>query len=252
MAWTVNKLAKLSGVSVRTLHYYDEIGLLKPAFIGDNNYRYYKDEQLLMLQQILFYRELGFALDDIKAILSSERFDKIKALSTHRQNLQNDRQRINNLLTTIDNTIAYLKGEQHVKLEEIFDGFTTEKQQHYLDYLQKSGVGDAVMKECEQKVKHWGKNQWLDNKRQADELYAEFVKAINAGQTPDSPAIQTLTRRHYDLTCQFWTPNHDTYIALGEMYRSHPDFVAFYDNLHPDLLDFLNAAMQIFAKQHLS
>ena len=80
MAYTVNKLAKLSGVSVRTLHFYDEIGLLKPAYIGENNYRYYKDEELLVLQQILFYRKLNFSLNDIQRILSDKNFDKIKAL----------------------------------------------------------------------------------------------------------------------------------------------------------------------------
>src|SRR5580693_668450 len=88
MAFTVNKLAKLSGVSVRTLHFYDEIGLLKPAYYGDNNYRYYEEAQLLMLQQILFFRELGFQLNDIQRIIASPDFDKIKALESHRKILE--------------------------------------------------------------------------------------------------------------------------------------------------------------------
>ena len=76
MTYTVNQLAKLSGVSVRTLHFYDEIGLLKPAYYGENNYRYYEEEQLLILQQILFFREMGCPLNDIQRILSSNDFDK--------------------------------------------------------------------------------------------------------------------------------------------------------------------------------
>lgn len=78
MSYTVNKIAKLSGVSIRTLHYYDEIGLLKPAYYGENNYRYYEEKQLLLLQQILFYRELDFQLVDIQKVLSSDGFDKIE------------------------------------------------------------------------------------------------------------------------------------------------------------------------------
>src|SRR5579862_8482845 len=88
VAYTVNTLAKLSNVSVRTLHFYDEIGLLKPAYYGENNYRYYEEEQLLMLQQILFYKELGFALKDIQRILCSKEFDKIKALESHKDSLK--------------------------------------------------------------------------------------------------------------------------------------------------------------------
>ena len=85
MAYTVKNLAQLSGVSIRTLHFYDEIGLLKPAYCGDNNYRYYEEEQLLMLQQILFYRELGLQLNDIQRVLSSDSFDKIEALHYEKQ-----------------------------------------------------------------------------------------------------------------------------------------------------------------------
>lgn len=88
MTYTVNKLAKLSGVSVRTLHFYDEIGLLKPAYLGDNNYRYYEEEQLLMLQQILFFRELGLPLSDIQRIVNSNDFDKIDALKSHKHILE--------------------------------------------------------------------------------------------------------------------------------------------------------------------
>ena len=90
MAYTVTKLAKISGVSVRTLHWYDEVGLLKPAYYGSNGYRYYEEEQLLILQQILFFRELGFELKQIQKILGRSDFDKIAALSSHRKVLQKE------------------------------------------------------------------------------------------------------------------------------------------------------------------
>lgn len=91
MAYTVTKLAKISGVSVRTLHWYDRVGLLKPAYHGANGYRFYEEEQLLALQQILFFRELGFELKQIEKILKRSDFDRAKALSSHRQVLQKKR-----------------------------------------------------------------------------------------------------------------------------------------------------------------
>src|ERR1041384_358604 len=88
MAYTVKRVAAMSGVSVRTLHFYDETGLLKPAYIGTNGYRFYEEPQLLMLQQILFYRELGFELKQIRRILGRADFEKVAALQSHRKVLQ--------------------------------------------------------------------------------------------------------------------------------------------------------------------
>jgi DNA-binding transcriptional MerR regulator len=123
-SFTVKQLAALSGVSVRTLHFYDESGLLKPAFHGANGYRYYEEPQLLTLQQILFYRELGFELKRIKKILGRRDFEKIDALQSHRKVLQQNLARTGRLIDTIDKTIAHLKGTKHMKSEEIFAGFT--------------------------------------------------------------------------------------------------------------------------------
>src|SRR5215475_15306500 len=105
MAYTVKKLAEMSGVSVRTLHFYDEVGLLKPAYLGANGYRFYEEAQLLTLQQILFYRELGFELKQIKRILGQSDFDKVTALESHRKVLRRDLARTRKLIATIDKTI---------------------------------------------------------------------------------------------------------------------------------------------------
>src|ERR1700756_2841361 len=104
--YTVKQVAKLSGVSVRTLRFYDEISLLKPAFYGDNGYRYYEKEQLLILQQILFYRELGFELAMIQKIVASPEFDKVSALRSHRERLIKESERTKDLICTIDKTLA--------------------------------------------------------------------------------------------------------------------------------------------------
>src|SRR6202790_5438415 len=124
MAYTVKQVAAMSGVSVRTLHFYDETGLLKPAYHGANGYRFYEEPQLLTLQQILFYRELGFELKQIKRILGRADFEKVAALKSHREVLQKNLTRTRTLIETIDKTIQHLKGAKKMKSEEMFAGFS--------------------------------------------------------------------------------------------------------------------------------
>lgn len=124
MAYTVKQVASMSGVSVRTLHYYDEMGLLKPAYTKANRYRIYEEPQLLQLQQILFYRELGFELKRIKEVLSRRRFQKIAALKSHREVLEKSAARTRTLIDTIDRTINHLKGKKKMKSEALFMGFS--------------------------------------------------------------------------------------------------------------------------------
>jgi DNA-binding transcriptional MerR regulator len=124
MAYTVKQLAVMSGVTVRTLHFYDEMALLKPAYIKANGYRIYEEPQLLMLQQILFYRELGFELKRINEILGQQKFEKMDALKSHRRVLEKNVTRTRTLIETIDKTIRHLKGTKKMKSEELFIGFS--------------------------------------------------------------------------------------------------------------------------------
>jgi DNA-binding transcriptional MerR regulator/quercetin dioxygenase-like cupin family protein len=124
MAFTVKQVAAISGVSVRTLHFYDETGLLKPAYHGANGYRFYEEPQLLTLQQILFYRELGFELKQIKQILGRADFEKLAALQSHRQVLQEKLARMRTLIENIEKTIQHLKGTKKMKSKEMFEGFS--------------------------------------------------------------------------------------------------------------------------------
>lgn len=124
MAYSVKQLAVMSGVTVRTLHFYDEMALLKPAYTKANGYRVYEEPQLLMLQQILFYRELGFELKRINEILGQRKFEKIAALESHRRVLEKNVTRTRTLIETIDKTIRHLKGTKKMKSEELFIGFS--------------------------------------------------------------------------------------------------------------------------------
>ena len=120
--FTVKQLSKLAGVTPRTLHHYDEIGLLKPSRVGDNGYRYYGEESLLRLQQILFYRELDIPLEDIKKIMGRRDFDVLGALRSHKDALKKQVTRLNRLINTVDNTINHLKGNTIMSDKDILKG----------------------------------------------------------------------------------------------------------------------------------
>ncbi len=253
MNYTVKKLAQLSGVSTRTLRFYDEIGLLKPAFYGANQYRYYKEEQLLMLQQILFFRELGFPLNDIQRIMNSNEFDKIESLMAHKSILQSSLERTDTLIKTIDKTILHLRGTVIMRDIEMYEGFDPVKQREHEQYLINKGT--LTQKEIDaswSKVQHWKKQDWDTVKQEGDDLNKALVLALTHHLTPDSETVQDLIQRHYSWVKNFWTPNHDTYIGLGQMYLDHQDFREFYTNYHPDLVTFLVEAMNIFAEKNLS
>jgi DNA-binding transcriptional MerR regulator len=123
MAYTVKTLSELSGVTIRTLHFYEELGLLKPAYHGTNGYRYYEENELLQLQQILFFKELGFSLKQIQKVLGRSDFDQLAALHAHKKALSQEWEKIGQLIKTIDKTINHLQGKKKMKDQDIFDGF---------------------------------------------------------------------------------------------------------------------------------
>ena len=131
MAYTVKKLSELSGVTVRTLHFYEEAGLLKPAYYGSNGYRYYEEKELLQLQQILFFKELGFSIKQISKVLGRSDFNQLAALHSHRKALNLEREKIEKLIETIDGTIKHLKGKKKMKDREIFDALCFCPQQRH-------------------------------------------------------------------------------------------------------------------------
>lgn len=249
MAYTVNKLAKLSGVSVRTLHFYDEIGLLKPAYYGENNYRYYEEEQLLILQQILFYRELGFQLNDIQRIISSPDFDKVRALESHRKILKENLNQTQNLINTVDKTIAHLRGNMTMKDEELYYGFDSDKQRRYEEELVISGkVTESEMKKYRQQYESWTQEQKDQFIKEGGQVNIDLIKAINNKLLPSSDDVQEIIHRHYQWLGGTFTK--EKYLGFIEMYQT-PEFKKFYDTHDPRLLTFLVEAMKIYANNKL-
>lgn len=256
MRYTVNKLAKLSGVSPRTLRFYDNIGLLKPAFYGDNQYRYYEEEQLLMLQQILFFRELGFPLGDIQQILSSNDFDKIKSLKTHKSMLKASLERTETLIKTIDKTILHIEGKVTMHVEEFFDQIRLRDstiQKDYEKYLVGRGIiSQEEMDQSWEKIKHWDQSDWDTFKTEGNTFYKDMVEAILNELSPDSLEVQELVNKQYLLITPLWTFNKASYIKLAESYREDANFQNFCEIFHPKLLEFLVESMLVYAQHRLS
>jgi MerR family transcriptional regulator, thiopeptide resistance regulator len=217
--YTVSEVAKLSGVSIRALHHYDEIGLLKPADVGANGYRYYGREELLRLQQILFHRELGFPLDEIGKVLDAPDFDRVAALKAHRAKLEAQARRTRRLVRTIDETLAALQGATTMDDKAMYRGFDPERQAGYEAWLVERYGGDMQARIDASKVAIKGATQ-ADFDRmmaEADEIEAAMAQAMVDGLPAASEAVQAIVARHCAWVGGSWsgTPTKDAYIGLA-------------------------------------
>jgi len=253
MAYTVKKLAGLSGVSVRTLHFYDETGLLKPAYVGANGYRFYEKPQLLALQQILFFRELGFELKQIKKILARPDFDIAAALRSHRKVLQKDLSRTRKLIHTIDKTLDHLKGKQPMKDQEMFEGFDPAQQaRHEQALIDRLGDGArASIAQSKQRVKDWKKADWANAGGNFVAICQDLTRLMNQSLAADSTEVQKVVRRHFEWLKLFWTPNRESY-AVHALIIEESELSKAYETYHPQLPRFLAAAIRIFADKELA
>lgn len=253
MNYTINKLAAISGLTVRTLRFYDEIGLLKPAYIADNGYRYYQEKQLLLLQQILFFRELGFELKDIKKILKHSDFDRRNALTTHKKVLREKIDRMMELIKTIDNTIKHLEGKKTMDEKQMFHGFDTETQAGYELYLVER-FGDKVKEHIEQShknIKGWTVQEWNATSQEFAAICRDLTDLLEKKYTTDSERVQAVIKRHYDWITKFWTPNKESYVGLAQGYTA-AEWKKTFEVYHPELALYLSNAMCIFAERSLN
>jgi DNA-binding transcriptional MerR regulator len=241
--FTVKQLSRLAGVTPRTLHHYDQIGLLKPSRVGDNGYRYYGEESLLGLQQILFYRELGMPLDEIKKIMGRRDFDILPALEDHKVELAKRIVRIERLIGTVDNTISYLKGQKEMNDKQIFAGFTPEEEEKYA--LEAEQLYDPqIVRESNRKWKSYSAEKKQSILAEGKQVYIEMIAAMSKGA--DSAEAQALVERWRKNMDYFWTPNLDQLLGLANGYNDDPRFKANFDQMHPNLAAFMLEAVKLY------
>lgn len=247
--YSVKKLAVLAGVSVRTLHLYDQIGLLKPSVRTDKNYRLYGQAELLRLQQILFYKELDLPLKEIADILDDPAFDPVKALENHKAALQQKGQRIATLLVTIDKTIDQLKNEVMLRPEELYEGLPKEAATSWRQEAIERW-GDAV----EKSEKHLLKKtrQEFKELQQAASLNSQKLYALRYTD-PASEPVQKEIAVHYELIREFWgtagiSDNQAAaYAGLGDLYVADERYTMIEGKPQPEFAKFMQQAMKYFA-----
>lgn len=253
--YTVAEVARLSGVSVRTLHHYDAIGLLRPAEVGANGYRLYGRDELLRLQQILFHRELKFPLEAIKTVLAAPDFDRVAALKTQRSALADEAARYRTLLRTLDATLADLEGEMRMNERELFGGFSPEEQAGHETWLADRYGEDARAKIAgsKAKMKDWSKADFERLKAEGEAIEQATGKALIDGLPVDSGAVRALMVRHHAWVARTWPspPTAEAFAGLGALYLEHPEFTARYEAVAPGLAEYLAEAMRSFAEAEL-
>ena len=217
MKMQIREFARYTGVSVRTLHYYDEIGLLPPASVDrSTGYRYYDDSSLLRMQEILFYRELDFPLKTIQELLSAPGYDRNRALSDQKHLLTLKKERLERLIGALDQA---MKGENVMKA---FDNSTFEK--HKAEAKEKWGKTSAYQ-EHEQKTKNYSKEKWDGLAAGMDEIMARFGQCLANGDSPDSPAVQDLVKALQNhITENYYRCTDQILAGLGQMYVADERF----------------------------
>ena len=252
-AYTVRQLAKMAGVSVRTLHHYDQIGLLKPSSRTEAGYRLYAEKDLLRLQQVLFYRELDFPLDEIRIILDLPGFDQVEALRDHRRMLGERAERLARLLRTVDRTIARLTEEDTMPLtdEELYEGFSPKEREQLKEYeAEARDRWGEMAAESQRRVRQMSKAQWQAVQEEGDaatRLMGEYM-----GRPVSDPDVQAAIARHHAWIENFYPCSAEMYRGLGQMYVDDPRFTATYDKVRPGLAVFMRDAMAYYAEHTLT
>ncbi len=251
MKYTINELAKLSGVTTRTLRYYDEIGLLTPRRASGNAYRVYSSKEADLLQQILFYRELGIPLDEIKKIMLSANYDRNAALREHLSALKAKKQRLQLLIENVQKTIAASKGGITMTDQEKFEGF---KQKMIEENENKYGkeirerFGNAVIDASSAKMAGWTAAQYGRTEELSEKINELLKTAFEQGD-PAGECAQQVCALHKEWLTYFW-PHYskEAHLALAQAYVDDPRFKKYYDDIKKGCAAFLRDALQIYCR----
>jgi DNA-binding transcriptional MerR regulator len=246
---SVKQVCDLAGLTPRTLHYYDQIGLFKPARVGKNGYRYYSEESVLQLQQILLYRALDMPLEQIRRILKRRDFEALSALESHSQELGKRIARLARLRDTVDSTILHLKGVRPMSQKQFFEGFSEEQQAEYEKEAMQL-YDPEIVKASNKKWKAYTPAEKQRIGEEGNAVYAGFLEAIPRGPaSTEAQACVERWRRHMEY---FWVPNEQQLLGLAEGYNNDPRFKANFDKIDPRLAEFLREAVHVYVSNRES
>jgi DNA-binding transcriptional MerR regulator len=245
MAFTVGELSRLTGVTVRALHHYDEIGLVRPSQRSAAGYRYYDDRDVLRLQQVLVFRELGVPLDEI-GVAIDQAADRATLLRKHRGALIEKRARIDAMLTAVDAALGALeKGNtmQPVDVKRMFEGFNHDD---HADEARDRWGNTEAYKESARRTKQYGQPEWDAIRRESEAIHARLAELMQQGAAPSDPAVQAAVEDHRAHIDRWFYPCSRTmHHGLGEMYIADPRFQANLDKVVPGFARFLRDAIAV-------
>lgn len=248
--YTVAELAELAGVSVRTLHHYDRIGLLAPGSRTAAGYRMYGWDELRKLQQILFFRELDVPLEEIRRIVERPDFDPAAALRTHRRLLVEKAERLARLVATVDRTIAeYAEERTMLTDEELYEGFPKETVERWKREA-KAKYG-AAYEESDRKARSMSKDEAKAVFAEGGELERRWADLARSGAPHDGEAAMELAAAWRDHMSRFWEPGAEAFAGLGRMYCENEEFRARYEAMQKGLAEFMRDAMAAFARTRM-
>ncbi|NOV00737.1 MerR family transcriptional regulator [Paenibacillus planticolens] len=249
MEYTVQSLGKLAGVSTRTLRYYDEIELLKPARINSSGYRIYGQAEVDRLQLILFYRELGVNLDRIKELINAPAFHAADALKEHREQLLDKRAQLDMLIANVEKTIASQEGRISMTDKEKFEGFKQqlidENEKKYGEEIREK-YGDDAVNSSNQKVKNMTQEEHEEVARLANEVAASLSEAYQTGDPAGEEAQRAAHLHRQWLSCYWSHYSKEAHAGLAQMYVDDERFKAYYDHKQPGTAQFLRDAIHIY------
>ncbi|WLD94683.1 MerR family transcriptional regulator [Alkalihalobacillus sp. AL-G] len=245
MAMKVKEVADLVGISVRTLHHYDEIGLLTPEQTTDSGYRLYSNENLEMLQQILFLKELGFPLKKISKIISSPSFDRKEALKLHRKMLLEKRGRLDKMIATIDKTILNTEGEIQMSNKEKFEGFDFSHNPYEKEARER--WGDETVDKSNAKLGNMSEEEQKAMGDKMNTIYRKLADLRNS--SPDSDEAQQAIKEWYDFLNGNFGHHYslDAFKGLGQMYVEDERFTKNIDQFGKGLARFMRDAMAVYS-----
>jgi DNA-binding transcriptional MerR regulator len=250
MNMTVKAVSGIAGVSVRTLHHYDELGLLVPSGRSDAGYRLYTDSDLEHLQQVLFFKELGFSLQDIRRIMGDPTFDRSKGLRAQRKLVERKTQKLTEMLAAIDRAIEAKEKGTMMDKREMFEVFGDFNPGDYADEVaERWGESDAY-KESARRAAGYKKADWTRFKAESEEINATIVALMDEGVAADDPrAMDAVDRARLQIDTWFYPCSHEMHVGLAEMYIADPRFTATYEKIQEGMAQYVHDAIMANARR---
>ena len=244
MSYSVGQVARFAGVSVRTLHHYHQIGLLEPSGHTPSGYRQYADEDLERLQRVLFYRELGFPLDEIVTVLADPATDRVAHLRRQHELLTQRVRRLQTMVTAVERAMEAMKVGISLTPEERFEVFGEQDPAQYAEEAERRWGDTGAYRQSRERTSRYSKEDWVRLKEAGANLNRRFAEALASGAAPDSEQAMDLAEEHRrSINDAFYDCGYEIHRGLAEMYLADPRFTRNYENVAPGLAQYVHDAI---------